>query len=199
MARADAGRAMRRNRLGGTEGNELLTGTTAAVLTGLLLAEGLTILQLRGLLGAHMFIGLALIPPLALKLASTGYRFVRYYAGSRLYRDKGPPHILLRALAPVLVVTTIGIFVTGVVLLGTGHKAGAILEAHKVFFILWAVVFAVHFLAYAPRVARSVAAGLRHAERVPGTGLRWMLVAAATGGGMALAIALLPTIDAWQP
>jgi hypothetical protein len=33
---------------------------------------------------------------------------------------------------------------------------------------------------------------------VPGAGLRAMLLAAALGGGAALAIALLPTIDAWQ-
>ena len=44
-----------------------------------------------GLVSAHMFIGMVLIPPVLLKLASTGYRFVRYYTGSQAYRAKGPP------------------------------------------------------------------------------------------------------------
>src|SRR6266700_2655738 len=41
--------------------------------------------------GLHMFVGLLLIPPVALKLASTGYRFVRYYTASPAYRRKAPP------------------------------------------------------------------------------------------------------------
>jgi hypothetical protein len=78
-------------RLGGVEANELLTSSVAALLTILLLAEGATIIDLSDLLSAHMFVGLALIPPVLLKLASTGYRFARYYTGSPVYRAKGPP------------------------------------------------------------------------------------------------------------
>ncbi|MFL5827478.1 MAG: hypothetical protein ACJ76V_13215 [Thermoleophilaceae bacterium] len=173
---------------------------TAVVLTGLLAAEGYTIVQMRGLVGVHMFIGLALIPPVLLKLASTGYRFVRYYAGSRAYRAKGPPLLPLRLLAPVLVAATIAVLLTGVLLLAAGHKSGALLEIHKVSFIVWGVVFAVHFLAYLPRVVDSLRAGLSAARRAatPGAGLRAMLLTASLGGGAALAIALLPTIDAWH-
>jgi hypothetical protein len=82
------------------EVNELLTSSAAALLVILLMAEGITILDMRGLLGPHMFIGLVLIGPLGLKLASTGYRFVRYYTGAPAYVAKGPPHVALRALAP---------------------------------------------------------------------------------------------------
>ena len=93
-----------RDRLGGTEGNEILTSATAAVLTVLLLAEGITILRMGGLVSVHMFIGLVLIPPVLLKLGSTGYRFVRYYTGARAYREKGPPRYrsgcLPRSLSP---------------------------------------------------------------------------------------------------
>jgi hypothetical protein len=35
-------------------------------------------------------------------------------------------------------------------------------------------------------------------EEVPGSGLRAMLIAAAIGGGVAVAFALLPSIDVWQ-
>jgi hypothetical protein len=189
-----------RDRLGGTEGNEILTSATALVLVGLLVAEGVTIVHMRGLVPAHMFIGMVLIPPVVLKLASTGYRFVRYYTGARAYREKGPPLLPLRLMAPVLVASTVAVFVTGVLLLAAGHKSGALLELHKLSFIVWGVVFAVHLLAYLPRVVRSLLADWRAARReaVPGAGVRGMLVVAAVGGGVALALSLLPVMNAWH-
>jgi hypothetical protein len=189
-----------RERFGGTEGNEILTSATAVVLIGLLAAEGYTIVNVRGLLTAHMFIGLVLIPPVVLKLGSTGYRFARYYTGERAYREKGPPVLPLRLMAPVLVVSTIAVLVTGVLLLAAGHNSGALLGLHQLSFVVFGVVFAVHFLAYVPRVARSLRADWRAARRqaVPGAGVRGMLVAAAVGGGLALALALLPAINAWH-
>ena len=51
-----------------------------------------------------------LIPPVALKLASTGYRFWHYYRGSPAYVLRGPPHLLLRLLAPLVVVSTLAVF-----------------------------------------------------------------------------------------
>jgi len=65
-----------------TAGNERLTATTAVLLLLLLAAEGVTILSIRPLLSEHIVTGLILIPPVALKLVSIGYRFVRYYTGS---------------------------------------------------------------------------------------------------------------------
>jgi hypothetical protein len=188
------------DRFGGTEGNEILTSANAVVLTGLLAAEGITIVRMRGLVSAHMFIGMVLIPPVLLKLASTGYRFVRYYTGSPAYRAKGPPPLPLRLLAPLLVATTLGVFVTGVLLLIAGHKSDVLLLIHKVSFIVWGVVFAAHFLAYLPRVVRSLRAdwGAARREAVPGAGLRGLLMAAALGGGAALGLSLLSAMDAWH-
>jgi hypothetical protein len=193
-------RLARRDRFGGTEGNEILTAATAVVLTGLLAAEGITIVNMHGLLSAHMFIGLVLIPPLLLKLASTGYRMVCYYAGSRAYRKKGPPLLPLRLMAPVLVAATLAVFVTGVLLLAAGHKSSTVLELHKLSFIVWGVVFGIHFLAYAPRTLHSLRTDSRAARRlrVPGSGLRGMMIAAVVGGGAALALALLPVIHAYH-
>jgi hypothetical protein len=118
---------LRRRRLGGVEGNEILTSVAAVVLVGLLIAEGITIVHMHGLLSAHMFIGLVLIPPVGLKLASTGYRMVSYYAGAGAYREIGPPLLPLRLIAPVLVAMS---------------------------FIVFGVLLAVHFLAYVPGVVR---------------------------------------------
>jgi hypothetical protein len=198
--RPSEARLLRRDRFGGTEGNEILTSATAVVLTVLLAVEGYTVVNMRGLVSLHMFIGLVLIPPVLLKLASTGYRFVRYYTDSRPYRAKGPPLLPLRLMAPVLVASTIAVLVTGVLLLVAGHNSDTLLLLHQASFIAFGVVFAVHFLAYVPRVVRSLRAdwGAARGEAVPGASLRGMLVAAALGGGVALALALLPTIDAWQ-
>jgi hypothetical protein len=169
------------------------------VLVLLLVAEGITIVQMRGLLSAHMFIGLVLIPPVLLKLGSVGYRMLSYYAGSQPYRSKGPPLLPLRLMAPLLVAATIAVLTSGVMLLISGHKSNTALTIHKLSFIVFGLVVAVHFLAYAPRAVRSLhsdwGAARRHA--VPGAGARAMLVAAAVGGGAALALALLPTINAY--
>ena len=59
----------------------------------LTVAEGVTIVLIGDLLSAHMFIGMALIPPVLLKLGSTGYRFARYYSGARIYRFEAWPGI----------------------------------------------------------------------------------------------------------
>jgi hypothetical protein len=196
----------RRKRSGGSgvAGNELLTSATAAVLTLLLaglvftilLLLGVTIVPIRGIKTVHMLIGLTLIPLVALKLATTGYRFVRYYAGSHAYRAKGPPRRPLRLLAPVLVTATLTVFTSGVLLLAAGHRSRTLLEIHKLSFIVWGVVFGVHFLAYGPRVARSLIASRRPA--VPGGALRGILVASAIGGGIALAVVVLPAIHRWR-
>jgi hypothetical protein len=189
----------RRWRVGGADGNEILTSAAAVVLVGLLVAEGITIVHMRGLLSAHMFIGLVLIGPALLKLGSTGYRMVSYYAGSHAYRAKGPPLLPLRLMAPLLVASTIAVLTSGVALLAAGHKSNTVLTIHKVTFIAFGVVLAVHFVAYVPRVVRSLRVDWSAARRraVPGAGLRAMLVAAAVGGGAAAALALLPTIHAY--
>jgi hypothetical protein len=152
-----------------------------------------------GLLTAHMFIGLILIPPLLVKIGSTGYRMVRYYANTPEYRRKGAPLLPLRLLAPVLVVATVGIFASGVALMASGHKSDLLLNVHKVSFIVWGVVFVVHFLSYLPRVLRAVgqtASG--QGRKVPGAELRAMLLAAGVGSGVALALILLPVITGWS-
>lgn len=189
-----------RRSLGGVAGNEILTCAVAAVLTCLLLAEGVTLLRLGPLLVPHMFIGMVLVPLVLLKLGSTGYRFVRYYARTPAYREKGPPLLPLRMMAPVLVAATIGVFATGVALLVEGHKSDTLLLLHKASFIVWGAVFGIHFLAYLPRMLRSLRADwtARRRRAVGGAGLRGVLVASALGAGVALALVLLPTIDGWQ-
>jgi len=75
---------------GGPDGNEQLTATTGVILVALLAVLGVTILRVQQLISVHLFVGLLLLGPVALKMASTGYRFVRYYTHSDAYRRKGP-------------------------------------------------------------------------------------------------------------
>jgi hypothetical protein len=159
-------------RSGGPEGNERLTATTAVLLVILLAAEGVTILFIRPLLTLHMFIGVMLIPPVALKLASSGYRFVRYYTGNPVYREKGPPWIVMRLLAPVLVAATSVVFGSGVYLLATGRRTGAWVGVHKASFLVWFAVASVHVLVYVWRLPT-----LALDRRAPGFVVRVGLVA----------------------
>ena len=189
------------DRFGSTAGNETLTSTTGVALTGLLIAQGVTIVDIGGLRDAHMFIGMVLIPPVLLKLASTGYRAARYYTGSRTYSASGPPRLPLRLTAPFFVAAMLTVLVTGVLLMAQGNKAGKLLEIHKVSFIVWVVLFAAHLLAYASRAVRLTLTDWHLSRRraVPGVTIRSMLIVAALGGGAALAVSLLTTVDDWHP
>ncbi len=134
---------------GGTDGNERLTAATGVVLIVMLAVLGVTIVRIGQLLDVHLFLGLMLLGPVALKLASTGYRFVRYYSGNRAYRVKGPPLLVLRLLAPFVVLSTLAVFATGVALLFVGPAANGTLRlAHKLAFILWITPMAVHVVAH---------------------------------------------------
>ena len=183
---------------GGTEGNARLTATTGVVLLALLAVEGVTILDIRPLLSVHVFVGLMLIPPVALKLAATGYRFLRYYARAGEYLQKGPPMLLMRMLvAPGLVAATLGVFATGVVLLAVGPGGGALLGLHKASFIVWGGAFAIHVLVYVLRVPGLVAADWGRGAGTPGARLRVGVVAFALVLGLTLALAVLPEAGPW--
>ena len=105
---------------GGPDGNEQLTTVTGVILIVLLAVIGFTIPQLRQFIWLHLFVGLLLIGPVLLKMASTGYRFVRYYTHNAEYRRKGPPEIALRLIAPIVVLSTVGVFATGIGLMIVG-------------------------------------------------------------------------------
>src|ERR1700729_211359 len=94
---------------GGTAGNEELTSITGMILLVLLAVVGVTIVRIGQLLWLHLFVGLLLIGPVTLKMARTGTRFVRYYSRVAAYRRKGAPEMLLRLIAPIIVLTTVAV------------------------------------------------------------------------------------------
>jgi len=182
--------------LGGAVGNNRLTSLVGMILLIGLAVEGATILRIQQLLSVHVFLGMLLLGPVALKLASTGYRFARYYTGSAEYLKLGPPQPLMRFLvAPVLVLSTLTLFGTGVTLLVVPHR-GPILGLHKASFIVWFGAMTIHVLAYTARAARSALADL--SGRLPGGNLARIAVAGlAIVTGVAIAAATYHLAHPW--
>jgi hypothetical protein len=212
---------------GATEGNERLTVQAGAVLFVLLAVLGVTIIRIGQLTWLHLFLGLLLIGPLTLKLASTGYRFVRYYTGAPAYRRKGPPPAALRVMAPLLVIDTLVIFVSGVALLLAGPSSrDTWLPIHKISFFVWLALASLHVLGHLGEIARGLiaprsvrrdvfaAAGVDArgpqaearrpgigdwtlAARLPGTSGRAVALSASLLAGLLLAVILIPEFAPW--
>jgi hypothetical protein len=218
--RGRRGEVRRQTLLGGeTRGNERLTVITGLVLIVLLAAVGVTIVRIGQLLWLHLFLGLVVLGPVCLKLASTGYRFVRYYTGDEAYRRKGPPAPVLRGLAPLVVFFTLAVFVTGVALLLLGPSSrNPLVLLHKAAFIAWVVFTALHVIGHLPEIAhlfsgarrtrREVAAlrasrpagraaGATSREDISGSVGRGAAVMLSLVGGLAIAVALLGQFSAW--
>ncbi len=200
-ARRDRARALRG---GGADGNERLTTVTGAILLVLLAVIGFTIPQLSQFISWHLFVGYLVLGPIALKMASTGYRFVRYYTGNAEYRRKGPPELALRLMAPIVVVSTVVVFVTGIVLMfeGPSHR-DPWLMLHKVSFIVWVVFMSLHVLGHLPAVGKALGIGRRGGAQLAGASAsagaagRWIAVSGALVAGLVLAILLIPDFASW--
>lgn len=186
----------------GVAGNARLTGGSAVVLLVLLAAEGATIPFIGPLIGPHVFIGMLLVPPVLLKLGSTGYRFARYYTGSPTYRRKGPPSLPMRVLAPGVVLATVALFATGIALAVAGPEgSGELKFLHKASFIAWFGLMAIHVLGHIIELPRlTLPDWRRNAGReaaLAGSGLRIALVSAAVLAGFALALATVSLAGPW--
>jgi hypothetical protein len=175
--------------LPGVTANERLTSLTGALLIVLLGLIGITILSVRELLPQHLLLGFVLIPPLTLKMASTGYRFVRYYTGDPKYRQAGPPTLLLRLLGPLVVLSTVAVFVTGLELWYFGLRFGGVwVEAHKLSFMIWLPLTGVHVLGHLGQTGEAAATELSSSSTTQ-TVTRRSLVVGSLVAGVVLAAA----------
>jgi hypothetical protein len=182
----------------GAEGNERLTAWTGASLFVGFAVEGYTILDVHWYLTWHIVIGFALLVPVALKISSTVYRFARYYTHSPAYVRRGPPRMLLRILGPFLILATLSVLLTGIAIMFAGDYRHPIEELHKLSFIAWFGLTAVHVLAYLWRVPRLMLADVlaRGTARADSL-IRIGLVGGAGLLGLGLAFALLPWVRTW--
>jgi hypothetical protein len=156
--------------------------------------ETLTTLALRSYLSVHIFLGLLLLPPIALKLGSTGWRFARYYTRNEPYRLEGPPRPLLRMIAPLLVASTLSLFGTGVAMIIVGHGGRQLRTLHTLSFIAWGILISVHILAYLTRVLRDGPADWRRnaVHVVAGVRSRRAMLGGALLAGVIVALATYP-------
>jgi hypothetical protein len=184
----------------GVRGNARLTGQMALVLLVLLAAEGATLLSVGPLITPHVFIGMLLVPPVAVKVGSTGWKIVRYYTGAPAYRAKGPPPLALRLLGPLVVLLTAVVIGSGIALLLLPRSLGSeLFFIHKASFVLWFGAMAVHVVAHLVDTARLAPADIvRHTRtQVRGAGARLWTVAASLVVGTILGVVMLPTIGTW--
>ena len=188
-------RPIRRGTRGkGVAGNARLTGTTAALLLVLLAAEGFTILRIGPLLKQHIYLGMLLVPPVALKIGTTFYRFIRYYMKDPNYLRKGPPPMILRMLGPVLVVVTVIMFASGIALLYVkGSLLSTMFFLHRASFVLWFCAMTIHVLGHIGETAKVAPRDFlyRTRRKVAGANLRNVALISSILVGVALGFAFI--------
>lgn len=183
------------------DGNERLTAAVGVLLLVPILTELATIvLGVHTFMSLHVFVGLALIPPVLLKLASTSWRFARYYTRSRAYVAHGPPQLAMRLLAPLLVAATVILFSSGVAMgILHGHALQIARRLHGPASVIWLVLIGVHVLVYLKRALTSSSEDLRSRTRREVQGATWRsyTLAAAVIVGLVAGAATIPAQHRW--
>ena len=199
---------------GGVAGNRRLTAATGVVLHTLLWIQiasavlfalmAWNIVLPPGPLHAlvrpvHFFVGFMLMPLVAIKLGSTGYRFLRYYTRNERYKIAGPPTRLERALAPVLVASILVVFVSGVEMWGFFNQFGiAWIPVHVIAAITFLVALTMHIVFHVREAHDEAAAevagivpddtGVAEGDWNAGRVTRRVVIGAGLLGGVALAV-----------
>jgi hypothetical protein len=183
------------------DGNERLTADIGVVLIVLTAVELATVLfGLQQFLSLHVFVGFVLIPPVLLKLASTGWRFTRYYTHSEAYRLKGAPLLSMRLLAPMLVSATVILFASGVAMgITHGRSLRLARHLHGPASVVWMILVGVHVLVYLRRALVGAKEDLDPSSRaeVRGARARTLLVVVAIIAGVVAGAATLPVRQHW--
>jgi hypothetical protein len=181
-------------------GNERLTAMTGSVLLVLFAAECLTLLELGNLLTLHVFLGMALLGPVGLKIGSTLWRFTRYYTGSAPYVRKGPPAPLQRVTGPFVIVTTVAVLGTGIMLIVEGNGPGgwSWISLHRLSFLAWAAVMVIHLASYVPKLPGILSGQAYHARHLlAARATRWLLLCGSLAAGLAIAFATYHLSGDW--
>ncbi len=183
------------------DGNERLTAAVGVLLVVPIVVELATVLfGVHTFMSIHVFVGLALIPPVLLKLASTGWRFIRYYTRSRPYVSQGPPQLAMRLLAPLLVAATVVLFGSGVAMgILHGHALQIARRLHGPASVIWLLLIGIHALVYLKRALTSSSEDLRPSTRREVRGATWRsyALAAALVIGLTVGISTVPAQHHW--
>ena len=183
------------------DGNERLTAAVGVLLLVPIVVELATIVfGVHTFMSLHVFVGLALIPPVLLKLGSTGWRFARYYTRSRPYVAQGPPQLAMRLLAPLLVAATVILFSSGVAMgILHGHALQIARRLHGPASVIWLVLVGVHVVVYLKRALTSSSEDVRSTTRREVQGATWRsyTLAAALIVGLVAGIVAIPAQHRW--
>lgn len=160
----------RRTRLlgGGVAGNRALTSVFGIVLLVLLAAQVVSAVffallsynvaapPIFGVIQPlHFFVGFLLFPLIGLKLAAVGWRFTRYYTRNRDYHEAGAPSPVLRLIAPLLVLSAVVVFASGVEMWSFQNQFG----------LPWITLHDLSAFTFVTLLAAHVAYHYRHALR----------------------------------
>jgi hypothetical protein len=195
---------------GGPAGNARLTAWTGLVLLVLSLAELVTLINVGSLISWHIVIGVLLVPPALVKTGSTTWRIVRYYRHDFAYRHAGPPPMLLRALGPGVVASTLGLLASGLVLILLGENSSRSvlvtvlgqrvnwLTLHQGLFIVWAVLTSLHVLARTVPALQLTVLPKHTTTTVPGTKSRAAVLASSLVVAAVAAVLVLSASGSWR-
>jgi len=182
--------------------NSRLVAMSGLALLILLPVPYVSALGLDSLWRVHYFSGLLLVPLLGVKLGGTGWRAVRYYLGDRGFRADGPPHPMPRITAPILVLSTVVLFLSGVEMLLGADRFGSWSTIHNGAAIVFTGALGLHLLAHLWDTPREVAADLVPSRatapaKVSGARRRTAVTVIAIVAGISLATAAMP-VSHWQ-
>lgn len=187
------------------EANARLTAATSAVLLVLCCVEvGTVLIGVKSHLTLHVMIGLTVVPPLAVKITSVSWRFIRYYRHDPEYLRKGPPVPLLRILGPALLLATLVLFVSGMTLLlapsAFGGQHGIMFKVHDLSFYVWMLLIVAHLAGHARDLLHLAPRdwGRRTRAAVPGALVRQSIMLAALAAALALALSLVGHVGTFQ-
>lgn len=193
-------RSRTRPRRSNVQGNARLTSSLGAIIFVLLAIEGVTILRIHPLLSAHVFIGVLLIPPVLVKVATTSWRFIKYYVGDPEYRHKGPPALLLRLLGPVVVILTLIVIASGVALVMPWKSLRQeFFFIHRASFVLWFGAMTVHVLGHIAETLQLAPRDwlVRTRRQVTGASTRQWILVSSVILGVLTALAITPQAYGW--
>jgi hypothetical protein len=175
-------------------GNARLVALSGLALLVLLPVPYVSALSLDLLWRVHFFSSLILVPLLVVKFAGTGWRALRYYLRDADYRADGPPHPMARLSAPILVLSTIILFVSGVVMMLDGDRFGAWSTVHNGAAIIFTGALGLHLLAHLWDTPAEAGSDLRRSRtEVPGARRRVAVTVAAFVLGITLATIAMPS------
>jgi len=123
------------------------------------------------------------------------------FTGAPTYREKGPPHPLLRVLGPLVVVSSVALLGTGIALILVGPEGSdGLLVVHQTCFWVWVAMLAVHLVGHLWETVVTSWTEVRsslHGRAARQRRWRYLAIALALVLGVGAAAALLPTAAPW--